>query len=209
MIRPARCERRELVCRRGRMLVLRLGVQRKPAYVFITIRHAGITLLRLKFFLVRRNTCFARKTLSALRLKVYGNDAPPQIRRGGRIGVGAVRQARRAPWRPAAVPWSDTLLRFLSNRVLRCCGRIDVHREDPATRRLLPCATRARLVQPRFLPASARRVLSVCNASAGSGEQSLRGTLDAASHHVAQGLPATGVSHEYVCKAIGSERVGD
>lgn len=37
-------------CRRGGMLVLRLALARKPAYVFITIRQSPIALLQLIFF---------------------------------------------------------------------------------------------------------------------------------------------------------------
>ncbi|WP_157468950.1 hypothetical protein [Dyella thiooxydans] len=40
-----------VVCRRGGMLVLPNSLSRKPAYVFITTRHAAIALLQLIFFL--------------------------------------------------------------------------------------------------------------------------------------------------------------
>jgi hypothetical protein len=53
------------------MLVLRLGMQRKPAYVFITAASAAIALSALEIFLTHRNMDVRAKTFPAMRPRAW------------------------------------------------------------------------------------------------------------------------------------------
>lgn len=112
-----------VVCRRGRMLVPRHAIARKPAYVFITRRQAAIALLHLIFFsdavqyiLVQENVCAALlkgfpglvRCRNAGVMKGVQRGAPARRRRGrGKQGMDAPEDRPEASDIPAAEVWTS------------------------------------------------------------------------------------------------------